>query len=72
MMDTSYDGLEKKEMSCVSENMMARKMFFSLLESWYRFILGERWMCKREIEYVTGLILILKPPGNQSVNDKEG
>lgn len=28
-------------------------------------------MCKRGIEYVAGLILILKPSVNQSVNDKE-
>lgn len=28
-------------------------------------------MCKRGIESVTGLILILKPPVNQSANDKK-
>lgn len=65
-----HDGV-KKEISRVSANMMAMKMVFSLLESFYHFILGERRMCKRGIESVTGLILILKPPVNQSANDKK-
>lgn len=36
-----YDGV-KKGISWVSANVMARKMVFLLLESWYHFILGER------------------------------
>lgn len=66
----TYDGV-KKEISRLSANVMAMKMIFSLLESWYHFILGERQMCKRGRESVTGLILTLKPPVDQSANDKE-
>lgn len=66
----TYDRA-KKEISRLSANVMAMKMVFSLLESGYHFILGERRMCKRVRESVTGLILTLKPPVNQSANDKE-
>lgn len=62
-----YEEL-KKEIPHVLANMMARKMVFSLLESGI-ISFQEKDECLEQSE--TGLILTLKPPVNQSANEKE-